>query len=220
MAVPCQVTTKNFCPLEVIKGQTDGLRVAKNLNRPGAHGRVVARCLNLTGRSMKLKAGITIGTLTVVEEKQVESFQPLTSGEAADVNVTQEADGNRVPEHLTGLYEAAKRGCEEPSQARKLARLLTEYSTVFSTGDGDVGRTTLVKHSIPVKEGTRPTQQPPYRLGPEKEAEAEKQEKELLEKGLIKMAGGAWSSPVVLVRKTDGNWHLCVDYRWLNAVTQ
>ena len=36
MAVPCRVTTKNFCPLGVIEGQTDGLPVATSLNPPGA----------------------------------------------------------------------------------------------------------------------------------------------------------------------------------------
>ena len=68
MAVPCRVTTKNFCPLGVIEGQTDGLPVATSLNRPGAQGRVVARCLNLTGQLMKLKAGTTIGTKNQVKE--------------------------------------------------------------------------------------------------------------------------------------------------------
>ena len=61
---------------------------------------------------------------------------------------------------------------------------------------------------------------PPHRLGPEKEAEAEKQVQELLQKGLIEPAGGAWSSPVVLVKKKDQSWRFCVDYRRLNAVTQ
>ena len=83
-----------------------------------------------------------------------------------------------------------------------------------------MGRTTLIEHSIPVVEGTRPIRQPPHRLGPEKEAEAEKQVQDLLEKGLIEPASGAWGSPVVLVWKKDNSWRFCVDYRRLNAVTQ
>ena len=95
-----------------------------------------------------------------------------------------------------------------------------QYQDVFSKGADDVGRTTLVEHSIPVVEGTRPIRQPPHRLGPEKEAEAEKQIQELLNKGLIKPASGAGGSSVLLVRKKDNSWRFCIDYRRLNSVTQ
>lgn len=53
----------------------------------------------------------------------------------------------------------------------------------------------------------------------EKEAKAEKQVQDLLKKGMIKPAGGVWSSPVVLVKKEDGKWHFYINYRRLNAVT-
>ena len=43
---------------------------------------------------------------------------------------------------------------------------------------------------------------------------------ELLEKGLIKPANGAWSSPVVMVRKKDEGWRFCIDYGQLDAITQ
>ena len=66
-----------------------------------------------------------------------------------------------------------------------------------------MGLTTLVEHSIPVVPGTRPIRQPSHRLGPEKEAEAEHQVQELLDKGMIEPASVAWSSPVVLVLKKD-----------------
>ena len=69
-------------------------------------------------------------------------------------------------------------------------------------------------------EGTKAIRQPPHRLGPQKEIEAEKQVQALLKQGLIEPGSGAWSSPVVLVRKKDGSWRFCVDYRRLNAVTQ
>ena len=211
------MTTSNFCPVVVIEGQTDGLPIATSPNRPGVRGKMVARCLNLTNQPMALKAGATVGTFTGVEEEQVEDLQPLTPCEVQDIGATQVTD---VPDHLAELYKTAKNGCKDPLQARRLARLLMDYSTVFSFVDGEMSQTTLVEHSIPIEEGTRPIRQPPHWLGLEKEAEAERQVAELLKKGLIEPAGGVWSSSVVLVRKKDEKRRFCVDYQRLNAVTQ
>jgi len=46
-----------------------------------------------------------------------------------------------------------------------------------------------------------------------------RQVQDLLNRDLIEPGHGAWSSPVVLVRKKDGSWRFCVDYRRLNSVT-
>ena len=125
-----------------------------------------------------------------------------------------------VPEYLQALYAGACQLLQQPEQQEALARLLNNYKDVFSQGEHDVGLTSEVQHEIPVLPGTVPIKQPPHRLGPEKEAEVRKQVDSLLERGLIEPASGAWSSPVVLVRKKDGTWRFCVDYRKLNAVTQ
>ena len=68
------MTPKNICPFEVIEGQAHGLLVAISLNRPRVYGKVVARRLNFTNLTMRLKVGIIIGTFTGVEDKQVEEF--------------------------------------------------------------------------------------------------------------------------------------------------
>ena len=59
----------------------------------------------------------------------------------------------------------------------------------------------------------------PYRVVPELKTEIEKQIKELLEQGVIVHSNSAFSSPILMVKKSDHTWRLVNDFRHVNAIT-
>ena len=99
-----------------------------------------------------------------------------------------------------------------------LTQLLQDFSKVFKV---PIGLSPLRKHEhlITLKEGSQPVCERPYRYPFYQKSEIEKIVKELLEARSIRASQSPFSSPVLLVRKADGSWRMCIDYRSLNKAT-
>jgi len=76
-----------------------------------------------------------------------------------------------------------------------------------------------IEFSIDLMPGVGPISIAPYRMSPSELVELKKQLEELLEKQFIRPSVSPWGAPVLLVKKKDGSFRLCVDYRQLNKFT-
>ena len=103
-------------------------------------------------------------------------------------------------------------------QRHQIVEFLQEYDDMFSRGTFDMGRTTLVEHSIDTGQN-RPIRQALRRHPRAHLDEIDRQVDELQDSGFVEPAASPWASNVVLVRKKDGSYRLCIDYRQLNAIT-
>jgi len=105
------------------------------------------------------------------------------------------------------------------SQCNSLKTLIKKYGDIFVHNTGDLGRTTNVKHRIDTGDAL-PIKQRAYRVSFFEREKIRKQVDEMLENDIVEHSNSPWSSPVVLVKKKDGNLRFCVDYRKLNSVTK
>ncbi|GKC21779.1 retrovirus-related pol polyprotein from transposon 17.6 [Tanacetum coccineum] len=71
-------------------------------------------------------------------------------------------------------------------------------------------------HKIPFKEDNVAVNIRPYRYPPNQKDTIETMVKELLDSGVIRPSNSPFSSPIVMVKKKDGTWRMCIDYRQLN----
>ena len=97
-------------------------------------------------------------------------------------------------------------------------KMLKEYHSVFKSPVG-VPTHCQVKHSIDLIPGTPLPHEPIYRRSVLENDEIKRQIQELIKKGHIRPSASPCGSPIVLARKKDGTWRLCIDYRALNKIT-
>lgn len=96
--------------------------------------------------------------------------------------------------------------------------LLHAYPSIFNTPHG-LPPSRHHDQRIPIHPNTAPVNVKPYRYPHSQKEAMTTIIDDMLHEGIITPSTSPYSSPVLLVRKKDGTWRFCVDYRALNAVT-
>ncbi|GFV56376.1 retrovirus-related Pol polyprotein from transposon 297 [Trichonephila clavipes] len=104
-------------------------------------------------------------------------------------------------------------------QRNKLSELLRKFSGLFTKTDKSTAAKTNVKHRIFTGDHA-PINQRAYRDSPTERRIIHEEVQKIFDEGIVQPSESPWSSPIVLVRKKDGSWRFCVDYRKLNSVTK
>lgn len=76
-----------------------------------------------------------------------------------------------------------------------------------------------VEFQIDLIPGAVPIAKSPYRLALSEMQELSIQLQELLDKGFIRPSFLPWGAPVLLIKKKDGSFRMCIKYRELNKLT-
>ncbi|KAJ0744829.1 putative nucleotidyltransferase, Ribonuclease H [Helianthus annuus] len=158
--------------------------------------------------TLRFKMGETVHLLEGTKHATTGSVDPLTDKELSSIQ---------------GLgymcqIELVQDRTSTPHYPSDLRQLLSRFQRVFQQPSSLPPRR-LHDHRILLKPGAGPVSVRPYRYPYYQKTEMERMVQEMLQSGVIRPSHSPFSSPVLLVKKHDGTWRFCVDYRALNDLT-
>ncbi|GKA92968.1 hypothetical protein Tco_0814954, partial [Tanacetum coccineum] len=110
---------------------------------------------------------------------------------------------------------------KDKSKWKRLEDVLVvqEFPDVFPKDLPGIPPTRQVEFRIDLVPGATPVARAPYRLAPSEMKELAEQLQELTDKGFIRPSSSPWGALVLFVKKKDGSFWMCIDYRELNKLT-
>ena len=195
------------CTTVFILGNTSELK-------PG-NSNIEVVVVNKSGRDVKLKPDSEIGTVTatnivptmhVSNDSEVTGLERVSSMsvQVGSIDVLKDTS-NMV---RTGFEDILQKlnlsGMKdwEPSLQKPAHDLICEFTCIFSQDDLDLGKTSIVKHSIKVNDSV-PFKEWYRHIPPGMYEEVRAHIQEMLDVGAIKPPNSPWASAVVLVWKKD-----------------
>ncbi|GJR80927.1 putative reverse transcriptase domain-containing protein [Tanacetum coccineum] len=118
------------------------------------------------------------------------------------------------------LAHVTTKKAEDKSKEKRLedVPIVRDFPEVFLEDFSGIPPTRQVEFQIDLIPGAVPIARTPYRLAPSEMKEFSDQLQELSDKGFIRPSSSPWGAPVLFVKKKDGSFRMCIDYRELNTL--
>ncbi|GKB27449.1 putative reverse transcriptase domain-containing protein [Tanacetum coccineum] len=119
------------------------------------------------------------------------------------------------------LAHVTTKETEDKSKEKQLedVPIVWDFPDVFPEDFLGIPPTRQVEFQINLVPGVALVARAPYRLAPSEMKDLLEQLKELSDKGFIRPSSSPWGAPVLFVKKKDGLFRMCINYRELNKLT-
>ncbi|GKD51055.1 putative reverse transcriptase domain-containing protein [Tanacetum coccineum] len=122
--------------------------------------------------------------------------------------------------HVFLAHITAKKAEDKSGEKRlKNVPIVRDFPEVFPDYLSGIPPAQQVEFEIDLVPGATPVARAPYQLAPSEMKELSDQLQELFDKGFIRPSSSPWGAPVLFVKKKDGLFRMCIDYRELNKLT-
>ncbi|UYV76850.1 hypothetical protein LAZ67_14002195, partial [Cordylochernes scorpioides] len=173
------------------------------------HGKGRIWITNIGTCDRTVPKGMCIGEIQVLEEGQL-----AVIGDASDTN-RQEILGQENSPNIASMISPDLSMLERT----RICSILGSVSGLFEFNKFPSNLTSTAKHKINTEDHP-PFKRRPYRVSQVERQTIQNEVDKMLKGGIVQLSESPWSSPVVLVKKKNGSWRFCVDYRHLNKITK
>ncbi|XP_069184050.1 uncharacterized protein [Procambarus clarkii] len=189
--------------------------------------------VNLSHKTYRFRVGDRVSQGIILEETSIFQSDPSeTITDTKQCGALNVRDTSKTAEHgttvltppgdtnnLNKLISALDLQHIPQLERKRVREVLRMFPKLFATDDDQIGLLDRIEHTIPTGD-----HEPVYtrqRRLPEQAKKTIREEcQKMLRQGVIEPSTSPWLSPVVLVRKPDGSYRFCVDYRKVNEITK
>ena len=188
-----------------------GVMVAHLAAEASNENSIIISVVNPHDTDVRLRAGMIVGQVHTVKE---ESAGVLTTTAGHYISLVNDTNQGGPPMKCPPFSEQSHL---DEIKKEAICKLLDKYPTL--RGEKGIGTTSLTRHRIETGSAA-PVKAPSWRRPEVEHQQMEQEVKVMLEAGVIEKSASPWNAPVLLVKKSDGTWRFCVDYRKLNTLTK